>query len=436
MAELPFKSFIHKSGKIISLPEDMHHAQYAAEHPEQFETSEDELRTHSSYSTEVDELISGKREWSDSINKFIGKKGFLRSVNQKIPIDEIDPVSQEPVKATHHSITVHDESASSTPEDFITALHHVRNHLLGTMGPHDRAYINIGGFSDKNNSHQYVAKRGIKVNPTRAVMELKGIDDLNKYLGIPAKRSREPAAPEHVPSSSEILKNMGRKPEEMPMAQWNMIRRIGDSYESGKFNVLLEKIGAVKKGMLIESGGRRILGANPLQLTSDGLRRHLNKFSRHITLVDGGKHYAIRDNNGNVIHTFTKGRIGPKAALGALTIVRDHLEKIGAYTREKNESQGVGRKRRQNTIVEPGEITPEDRQKSEIERMSAKRDWLRTIIRGGMKQRQRARIENKADRLQSRLEEIQPTAKSPFPTPSHEDIHGQIRDIVNSRLKK
>jgi hypothetical protein len=416
MTELPFKAYFHKSGKMIPVPQaesrEVHHAQYVVDHPEEFETTESELRQHSSYPTEVDELQSGKRDWSTSINRFVGKKGFLRSIYQTEKYDTIDPVSKEPVIGTHRSITLHDESQSSSPEDFIASLHHIRNHLLETMGPHDRAYISIGGFSNKDNAHKFVSDKGIKVNPARAVMELKGIDDLNKYLGIPAKRSREPAAPEHVPSSAQVLKNMGKKPEEMPMAQWNMIRRLGDSYDTTSFNALLEKIGMAKKGIVVESGGRRILGANPLQLTSDGLKRHLNKFSKHITLDDGGKHFIIRDKNGNVIHSFTKGKIGPKAALGALTIVRDHLEKIGAYTREKNESEGVGRKRRQNITVEPNEIPQEQKQKEDEERMSAKRDWLKTLIRGGMKERRKARIEAKRKKIEDALARIKSERES------------------------
>lgn len=394
-----YKGFFHTSGKYIPIkdPYGEHHSQMIANNPELFDINPEDL-VKMDYPEEIEKLKSGESTWSIPVLYGASQKGYTRLVGEVENFDSIDPEAKIPIVAKHHTIQLHDESQSSTMQSFKKPLEKILGHLKSSLGPHDTFNVQVSGFQNYHDMRKELRDRGLST-PHMATAEFRNMEDLHKILDLPYKRSREPSKSPSVPSSSRVLGAMGEKPEEMMQAQWNMIRRIGDSYEPTKFNTLLEKIGNAKKGLLNE-GGKLILGANPLQLTTDGLVRHLRRFSDHITVDHGGKHYTIRDKNGNMIHTFTTGQIGPKAAIGTLTLVRDHLEKIGAYTRQKNESAGVGAKKRQNVVVDDDKISSKETNNSEEARLTAKRDWLKTILSGRLKFKKRQRLENKRKKLE------------------------------------
>lgn len=417
-----YKGFFHTSGKYIPIkdPYGEHHSQMIASNPELFDINPEDL-VKMDYPEEIEKLKSGKSTWSTPVLYGASRKGYTRLVGEVENFDSIEPEAKIPIVVKHHTIQLHDESQSSTMQSFKKPLEKILGHLKSSLGPHDTFNVQVSGFQNHHDMRKELRDRGLST-PHTVTAEFRNMEDLHKILDLPYKRSREPSKSPSVPSSSRVLGAMGEKPEEMMQAQWNMIRRIGDSYEPTKFNTLLEKIGAAKKGIILEAGSNKnILGTNPMQLTPEGLRRHLQKFSRHISLEDGGKHIIVRDRNGNKLTTFPKGKIGPKGAIGTLTIVRDHLEKSGVYTRQGNESSGVGAQKRQNVVVDDNQISPEEKQKAEEARLSAKRDWLKTILSGRLKQKKRERLENKRQRIEKALARAR-KLQSTNPKPEQQEL--------------
>jgi hypothetical protein len=153
------------------------------------------------------------------------------------------------------------------------------------------------------------------------------------------------------------------------------------------------------KEYLIESGGKLILGANPLQLdTSRKLIRHLKRFSDHINVEASQNHQKIFDRKtGALLHTFTSsGSIGPKAAIHILSTVRQHLESIGAIEKNTRETRGLSGLRK-NRVVDVQIKTPSKRTPEEnAERLQR----LKGIVRARLGQRRSDRIERAIQRLE------------------------------------
>jgi len=118
-----------------------------------------------------------------------------------------------------------------------------------------------------------------------------------------------------------------------------------------KYNFLKNAIDT--QSTIVESGGKHILGHNPLQITrAQQIIKILNKWKEHLTVEDGNKHFKIRTPTGKLITTFTKGTFGPKGPITLLTRLRDHLVNVGAYELKPGESKGL-QDRRSNVVVEP-----------------------------------------------------------------------------------
>lgn len=150
---------------------------------------------------------------------------------------------------------------------------------------------------------------------------------------------------------------------------------------------------------IVESGGKRILGANPLQMdTTKALIRHLNQWNEHIKIISSQNHNKIFDNKtGKLIHTFTSSSsLGPKAAIYALSIIRDHLVSIGAIKLDKNETKGVAQRRKsQEVIIKPASAIPEISSQQRAEKLARLRSTI--LQRFGTK---------KAGRVQRAMERL------------------------------
>lgn len=163
-----------------------------------------------------------------------------------------------------------------------------------------------------------------------------------------------------------------------------------------KYNFLKNAID--KQSMIVESGGKQILGHNPLQITrSDQLISIVKKWRNHFKTVASKKHIKVTDPNGKVITTFTKGRFGPKAPIILLTRLRDHLVGAGAYEMQPGESKGL-RDRYSNVVVDP-----ETNQKRTPEENRAR---LKTLLATELKRfgtKRRERIERAIKRTRKSL---------------------------------
>ena len=147
------------------------------------------------------------------------------------------------------------------------------------------------------------------------------------------------------------------------------------------------------KTFLSEAGGRMMMGVNPLQMSNRDILRFLNKWRDHVSVERRSKHHKILDNRGNVIDTFTSGRIGPKAALGVISNLRDHLVSIGQYKLQPNErSSLIARRQNQYQRVEPQHFV--DPRKVNI---------LRAILSSpSTGERRRARIQDSLNKIMKR----------------------------------
>jgi hypothetical protein len=118
--------------------------------------------------------------------------------------------------------------------------------------------------------------------------------------------------------------------------------------------------------LLLESGGKMILGINALQANTGDIIRVIKRWTPHITISQGAKHHKIVDSSGRVI-TIMPTNIGPKGAIDTLTRVRNHLEKLGHYKREKGEQAGLIQIRQNQTVSSTtGSETPEKREPKEV----------------------------------------------------------------------
>ena len=113
---------------------------------------------------------------------------------------------------------------------------------------------------------------------------------------------------------------------------------------------------------LVEGGGRRILGVNPLQIDSHSeFMRAINPYVSHLIIKQSGSGTKISTKEGELLHVVNgASRIGPKTAIIGLTRIRDHLLMSGLYEPERNENVGI-RSMRAGTSFDEKEVNePED----------------------------------------------------------------------------
>jgi hypothetical protein len=156
------------------------------------------------------------------------------------------------------------------------------------------------------------------------------------------------------------------------------------------------------KEYLIESGGKLILGANPLQMdTPKKLIKHLNTFSDHIRIEQSENHHKIFDKkSGSLIHTLTKSSsIGPKTAITTLSVLRKHLENIGAIKPNPKETKGIILNRQNKIIKAATKSAIRERSPEEIRDRLEK---LRGIVRAKLGEKKAERVKKAIERLSQR----------------------------------
>ena len=119
----------------------------------------------------------------------------------------------------------------------------------------------------------------------------------------------------------------------------------------------------LNESYLVEGGGRRILGVNPLQIDSHReFMRAINPYSHHLVIKSTGSGTKILTPDGELLHVVAAAsKIGPKTAITGLTRIRDHLLMNGLYEPEKNENVGI-RSMRAGTSFDEKELKePEEK---------------------------------------------------------------------------
>ena len=392
--KIPRKAWIHKSGAIVPIPEEdfgppEDHGVFAAQNPDKFGLSHEQMRAAIGDDKEYTRMRENLGALSVSVNRGMNNLGWMRLIRS---------TNRHRDGSLHHYVMIADERNIEHPHDFIEPLRALKPHLEAL--PKNESFgVELSGFdSGKTHRDDHLRQSNLPV-PQEDLVALGDLNKVNKYIGeTGGKRSRDPQPQPAVPTSTDIRAAIGPKPESMPMAQYNFMRTIGDSYEPCRFNVLLEKIGNSKKS-LNESGGKRILGVNPMQMTTNGLRRRLKKYSDHLNVETEGKHIKIRSRSGELIHTLSKTNdLGPKAAIDALTKVRNHLITVGGYTPEKNESRG-NITRRQNRIVgEPSEASGPS-----IDELKAKQHRLKSIVLSRLGKKRQERVQKSLARTEAKI---------------------------------
>lgn len=154
--------------------------------------------------------------------------------------------------------------------------------------------------------------------------------------------------------------------------------------------------------LLFESGGKRILGVNPLQMTRKGLQQVINQFGAHVELQYGNHGKIIDKKTGNVLMTFTNAsKIGPRASIDVLSTLRNHLKSIGAIKEDNRESKGTNN-RRQNTVVKDEEKKTAIPEKS-TEELKQKEERLRAVVQERLGEKRKGRIRRALERVQQNL---------------------------------
>lgn len=123
----------------------------------------------------------------------------------------------------------------------------------------------------------------------------------------------------------------------------------------------------LNEAYLIEGGGRRILGVNPLQVDSHReFMRAINPYTDHLVIKQTGSGVKISSKDGELLHVLqSNSKIGPKTAITGLTRIRDHLLMNGLYEPEKNENVGI-RSMRAGTSFDQRELEePEETPKTD-----------------------------------------------------------------------
>ena len=390
---IPRKAWVHKSGAIAPIPEPdfgppEDHGVFAAQNPEKFGMSHEEFKAAVGNDAEYTRMRNNERAESYHVNKALNDLGWMRSWRSTTHHED---------GSKTHSIIISSDTNNAHPHDFIEPLRTFKPALESLPKNHSFG-ISLNGFdTGKTHRDDHLRQSNLPV-PQQDQVALGDLNTVNKYIGeTGGKRSRDPQPQAAVPTSTDIRAAIGPKPESMPMAQYNLMRTIGDSYEPCRFNVLLEKIGNSKKS-LNESGGKRILGVNPLQMTTNGLRRHLEQYSNHLNIETKGKHLKIRSSSGELIHTLTQGDIGPKTAIYALTRVRDHLIKVGGYTPEKNESRGNIARRPNRMVGEPSEASGPS-----IDELKDKQNRLKSIVLSRLGEKRRNRVQQSLARTEAKI---------------------------------
>jgi hypothetical protein len=229
--------FFHSTGNLIQIPlnpNDIipdHHGQFAAKNPHLFGFDEKHVKSAIG-DKEYNNLISGKSAWSERMNRLLNNSGFMRYTKQ----------SQTSFGQKHHDFTISTENRTATIHDFIEPLRTLKTHLE-KINPEDTFHVTLSGFRDLEDRNKFFEDKKIKAPETDAVA-IPSMKLLNKMIGEEGgKISRDPLPEPKSPSSEDIRRSIGPKPEGMSTAEFNFYRNIGDSVKTPiNFNLLLERI--------------------------------------------------------------------------------------------------------------------------------------------------------------------------------------------------
>ena len=223
------KGWFHKSGKFIPLPtniKDYHHINLAVDKPHLFGL------THKKIGDVVYDGFdaTATMHWSRAGNALLNKKGYMRYM---------DPSST--FLQTH---MVGFEDPIGAPEDYIEPLkrirHNIENHPYEYGGGKFETIETTGHIIMDNDELQsplqeFLKKRGID-HYGDSVFKIRDMHTLNRYIGDREGGERETQRRGQIPTtrevtSTEVRNAMGERPPHIPLAQWNNMRNIGDSYE-------------------------------------------------------------------------------------------------------------------------------------------------------------------------------------------------------------
>jgi hypothetical protein len=224
---IPYKSWMTHTGEVIKVPDDsrVHHIHMVVDDPKKFNTSTAVLKRLDPENYE--RLVQRKENWSTPIITNLGKKGFMRVVNNTaVSKDIVEPFN---ILVRHrYQLTNH---GNHDPAVFVEPLKRIRENIANNMQPHDDL-IHVLLEGTKLGKTRYET-----TTETHSLKSLSDIDNFIKNHGTGRERAGTLPDIPHMPTSTQLRGILGRTPPEgsrLTQAQWNLMRTIGDSYNPMK----------------------------------------------------------------------------------------------------------------------------------------------------------------------------------------------------------
>jgi hypothetical protein len=224
---IPYKSWMTHTGEVIKVPDDsrVHHIHMVVDDPKKFNTSTAVLKRLDPENYE--RLVQRKENWSTPIITNLGKKGFMRVVNNTaVSKDIVEPSN---ILVRHrYQLTNH---GNHDPAVFVEPLKRIRENIANNMQPHDDL-IHVLLEGTKLGKTRYET-----TTETHSLKSLSDIDNFIKNHGTGRERVGNLPDIPHMPTSTQLRGILGRTPPEgsrLTQAQWNLMRTIGDSYNPMK----------------------------------------------------------------------------------------------------------------------------------------------------------------------------------------------------------
>ena len=235
--KLEEKFFIHKdTGEFLPIPNNynffgIHHSGVFVENPKKFGVSDEDLEDHISRLSKAkkakfDDLLNRRSNFNQDLMKFVGERGWTRGLYHK---SRISPMIGS---AFHHTIELEDHSRSTSRDhlrNIATTLHSKINNLISN--PEDTISILVSGLKLTKKEVDDFTTKGIAAIPSTARFTRQQIHQLSIGGDIPRRSIRDIDSPTREVTSTEVRNAMGERPPHIPLAQWNNMRNIGDSYE-------------------------------------------------------------------------------------------------------------------------------------------------------------------------------------------------------------
>lgn len=221
---IPNKTWMTDTGDMIEVPEDsrVHHLQMVVDDPKRFKTSTAILQRLDPENYQ--RLIDRKESWSEPILRHLGKKGFMRVMNNS-SIFKTYTTSDEPssVGVRHYyQVTNH---GNHDPAVFVEPLKHIRKNIANNMQTDDDTIRVMLEGRKLGKSHH---------DTTVTTHSLKSLGDIDNFIkNHETRRERIGTLPDvpHMPTSTQLRSTLGRNPPTgIPQAIWNNMRTIGDSH--------------------------------------------------------------------------------------------------------------------------------------------------------------------------------------------------------------